>query len=93
MKVSFLALLVASVCLATFAKTPSNYQPIPDESKLVEHGSYVNKSGNTIHSPAHTKDGTLPVGATAKCRDATYSFSQHHQGTCSRHGGVAQWLN
>ena len=33
-----------------------------------------------------------PAGATAICRDGTYSFSQHHSGTCSYHGGVAQWL-
>ena len=35
---------------------------------------------------------TAPVGATARCRDGTYSFSQHRRGTCSWHGGVAQWL-
>lgn len=32
-----------------------------------------------------------PNGATAKCRDGTYSFSAHRSGTCSRHGGVAQF--
>ncbi|HEY0812030.1 MAG TPA: DUF3761 domain-containing protein, partial [Pseudonocardia sp.] len=26
------------------------------------------------------------------CGDGTYSSSQHRQGTCSRHGGVAAWL-
>jgi hypothetical protein len=36
--------------------------------------------------------GSPPVGATAQCRDGTYSFSQHRQGTCSHHGGVARWL-
>jgi hypothetical protein len=35
---------------------------------------------------------TDPTGATAKCKDGTYSKSQHHSGTCSSHGGVAQWL-
>ena len=34
-----------------------------------------------------------PSGATAICRDATYSYSQHHSGTCSHHGGVAKWLD
>jgi Protein of unknown function (DUF3761) len=34
-----------------------------------------------------------PPGATALCRDGTYSFSQHHSGTCSHHGGVARWLD
>lgn len=32
-----------------------------------------------------------PGGATAKCRDGSMSFSKHRSGTCSRHGGVAQW--
>jgi hypothetical protein len=33
-----------------------------------------------------------PAGATAICVDGTYSFSQTRSGTCSHHGGVAQWL-
>jgi hypothetical protein len=33
-----------------------------------------------------------PAGATAKCKDGTYSHSAHRTGTCSRHGGVSQWL-
>lgn len=33
-----------------------------------------------------------PPGATARCRDGTYSYSKHRSGTCSHHGGVAQWL-
>ena len=36
--------------------------------------------------------GSAPAGATARCRDGTYSFSQHRSGTCSHHGGVAVWL-
>ncbi len=32
-----------------------------------------------------------PNGATAKCKDGTMSFSAHRSGTCSRHGGVAQF--
>jgi len=36
--------------------------------------------------------GAAPPGATARCNDATYSFSQTRSGTCSHHGGVAQWL-
>jgi hypothetical protein len=34
-----------------------------------------------------------PPGATARCRDGSYSYSQHHSGTCSYHGGVAVWLD
>ena len=31
----------------------------------------------------------IPSGATARCNDGTFSFAAHHQGACSRHGGVA----
>jgi len=34
-----------------------------------------------------------PAGATAKCKDGTYSTATSSQGRCSRHGGVAQLLN
>jgi hypothetical protein len=52
--------------------------------------SYVNARGNCVHRPVHA--GRAPAGATAKCRDGTYSFSQSRRGTCSWHGGVAAWL-
>jgi hypothetical protein len=33
-----------------------------------------------------------PANATARCRDGTYSTSRTARGTCSWHGGVAEWL-
>jgi hypothetical protein len=33
-----------------------------------------------------------PASATAKCKDGSYSTSAHHSGSCSHHGGVAQFL-
>ena len=51
---------------------------------------YTNSYGNIVHSPAYSS--AVPIGATAKCRDGTYSFSQSRRGTCSHHGGVANWL-
>lgn len=30
--------------------------------------------------------------ATARCRDGSLSYSQHHAGSCSDHGGVAAWI-
>ncbi len=41
---------------------------------------------------SETYSNTVPVGATARCYDGTYSFSQSRRGTCSHHGGVSQWL-
>lgn len=61
---------------------------IPTE-ELSNDNSYVNVDGNQVHSPAYAD--SIPVGASAICRDGTYSFSQHRQGTCSGHGGVAMW--
>lgn len=49
---------------------------------------YRNVDGVCVHRPS----SSVCEGATAKCRDNTCSFSQHRQGTCSGHGGVAQWL-
>lgn len=51
---------------------------------------YTNSYGNTVQSP--TRYNKPPAGATALCRDGSYSFSQSRRGTCSHHGGVAQWL-
>jgi hypothetical protein len=42
--------------------------------------------------PAAAGASSSPPGATARCRDGTYSFSKHRSGTCSHHGGVAGWL-
>jgi hypothetical protein len=33
-----------------------------------------------------------PAGATAKCKDGTYSMSKTVKGRCSGHGGVAKVL-
>jgi hypothetical protein len=51
---------------------------------------YVNSRGNCVHRPVAAD--RAPRGASAKCRDGTYSFSQSRRGTCSHHGGVASWL-
>lgn len=52
------------------------------------NGTYVNTYGNTVCRPSTTNTG----GATAICRDGTYSYSQSRRGTCSHHGGVRTWL-
>ncbi len=59
-------------------------------SSLSNDNYYTNVDGNTVHSPAYSN--SVPSGASAQCRDGTYSFSQHRSGTCSGHGGVARWL-
>ena len=53
-------------------------------------GTYTNVDGQQIQRPVMSD--TAPAGASAHCRDGSYSFSTHRRGTCSRHGGVGQWL-
>jgi hypothetical protein len=56
-------------------------------------GYYVNRSGQTVPRPCgNAREERPPRGATAICRDGDYSFSRHHSGTCSGHGGVRNWL-
>jgi hypothetical protein len=54
------------------------------------YDQYLNSSGHCVHRPESSS--RPPPGATARCRDSTWSFSEHHSGTCSHHGGVARWL-
>lgn len=60
------------------------------EPELSNDNYYTNVDGNQVHSPAYAP--SQPSGASARCRDGTYSFSQNRRGTCSHHGGVAAWL-
>jgi hypothetical protein len=85
---------------------PLNRQAVPPEAPVVQKkfntvtpvtdsglsnsNYYINTAGNQVHSPAYSN--SVPVGASAQCRDGTYSFSQSRKGTCSHHGGVARWL-
>jgi peptidoglycan hydrolase-like protein with peptidoglycan-binding domain len=64
----------------------------PNWTTTLSTGTYYsNVNGSSVHSPASSSNG-IPAGATAQCRDSTYSFSLHHSGTCSHHGGVSVWL-
>lgn len=64
--------------------------PAAPEAPTCTNGSYVNTTGTTVCRPEAAS--SAPAGATAKCGDGTYSFSQSRRGTCSSHGGVAVWL-
>ena len=53
---------------------------------------YRNSRGVMVQSPFGTSTGKAPSGASARCRDGSYGFSQSRRGTCSHHGGVSGWL-
>lgn len=59
-------------------------------SALASTSYYTNVVGSKIHIPVYKQ--VIPIGASAKCRDGSYSFSAHRSGTCSHHGGVSKWL-
>ena len=68
----------------------SKEKPSPSVQAQGEIKYYTNSKGERVQSP--TKYNTAPEGATALCRDGTYSFSRSRRGTCSHHGGVKKWL-
>jgi len=71
----------------TFSPTPTIR---PQQTGLSNDKHYINSEGNKVHSPAYSN--SFPSGASAICGDGTSSFFQSSRGTCSHHGGVAQWL-
>ena len=83
-------------CAAMYG-TKSGYVPerllVKPAAPNSENGrSYINSDGVRVESPQRSTNGQPPAGASAQCRDGTYSFSLHRQGTCSHHGGVSRWL-
>jgi hypothetical protein len=84
------ALLAVLGAAAAPAQSSPSATPHAAQATACKSGSYKNVSGHCVHRPVHAS--SAPAGATAKCRDGTYSFSQHASGTCSHHGGVAIWI-
>ena len=70
--------------------TTNSKKPAQTKSDCTNNGTYRNSQGQTVQRPENCS--SAPAGATAQCRDGTYSFSKSRRGTCSHHGGVAKWL-
>jgi hypothetical protein len=49
------------------------------------------ETGN--NKPWWGDEGLRDNEAMARCTDGTISYSRHHRGTCSSHGGVREWLD
>lgn len=71
----------------TSSPTPT---PTVKPKPATTSGTYTNSAGVEVKSPVVAP--SAPAGASAKCKDGTYSFSQSRRGTCSYHGGVSLWL-
>lgn len=95
-----LAVILLSQRIIPQVKSPSHPTPNgaatssdkPNRGKVNcnNNGAYVNSKGQTVQRPETCS--APPQGATAHCRDGTYSFSRNRRGTCSHHGGVGKWL-
>jgi len=81
-----------SVQPATVATSSTQLDTRPDEAILLSHRHYKASNGQDVHAPAKSMQDVVPAGASAKCRDGSYSFSQNRRGTCAHHGGVGAWL-
>jgi hypothetical protein len=74
-----------SACKGTAPAAP----PVP--ATMNTHSRTVAKSRTTTTTSGNVTSAGGPNRATAKCRDGSMSFSAHRSGTCSGHGGVAQF--
>ena len=75
--------LAAFVALMLLAISPA------DAYRHGSRGYYRSVDGSMVHRPTR---GNIDYGrVSAVCGDGSRSFSHHHQGTCSHHGGVASW--
>src|SRR5215475_6640548 len=72
------------------SRTPA---PVPQSGSMPSTTSRATPPAQvaaTTHGKAASTD---PTGAIARCKDGVYWHSSHHQGACSRHGGVDSWMD
>jgi len=87
MRLLFAAFALVTLVAPTLADARQHYR------YSYRYGSadyYTARSGHRIHRPMQSV--RAPAGASARCRDGSWSFSESRRGTCSWHGGVARWL-
>lgn len=85
-------IITAAICVLAFAGTAQarGFSRPYASSSYLSGGSYTNSNGHQVHRPVSAY--ARPAGASARCGDGSYSFSEHHRGTCSHHGGVGTWF-
>jgi hypothetical protein len=81
----FRAALVGAAILIS-AVSPTSDGPVVRPTAMQCPPGYDEEQPGCVEKPDASSGGS-----SAQCRDGSYSHSRHHSGTCSRHGGVAQW--
>ncbi len=76
-----------SAAPTTPSKPPQATTPPP--APAPKTATPTNTQASTPQTKAAPADA--PQGATAKCKDGSYSMAKQQRGACSRHGGVAEW--
>ena len=63
-------------------------------SSMASVSNSTGTMGSTLSTLATTvvNNGNYPFGTTGVCIDGTYTEVTHHQGACSHHGGISQWV-
>jgi hypothetical protein len=87
MKKLFGLLLALALALPAFPQAQPKPAPSPTpqtSAPATTNGScavdyYRNSDGVCVHRPVKTQGSAVPQGATAQCRDGSYSFSRHRR--------------
>jgi hypothetical protein len=89
---ALLGLLVLAGCSQSDPKNGGSPTPMP----TVEPQSALNPQSNA--SPKNNlppkmgnPNGACPPGATAACKDGSFTDSNNRKIACNGHGGVAKW--
>lgn len=56
-------------------------------------GDKTKEAAKKVGRAADKAEDKVSDKATAKCKDGTMSYAKSRSGACSRHGGVAEWLD
>jgi len=79
-------IFAAAVALFAFAAPVYAADPVATDPAAAAVGEYVAKPGD----PANVVE--MPEGATALCKDGTWTKTHNHTGACASHKGIVRWL-
>jgi len=73
--------------------TPRAAAPSPPATHPSAPVAHSNPTAGPAVAQTKSKHASSdPTGAIARCKDGIYWHGTRHSGACSRHGGVAEWL-